>query len=334
MPTISIVIPMFNRAHCVGRTIGSCVRQGYRDFEIIVVDDGSSDGSVAAAEAFSLPFVRILRHERNRGVGPARNTGVAAASGEWIVLLDSDDELMDGALDVIARRIAEAPRGIDALWFRCRLDAGTLTPDPPPEGIWDYRAVLAFKERRHGGAGEMMLCARRTALLAVPFPHGRMLEDLFGLDFARRFKAMPCRDVVRLYHQDAGNQLGAEIFRAPDLLRDAEFLNDRAEGAELVLKHHGAALRRHAPGLYVHHACRGAQLRFYLGQRGAGLRLCLAALAFRPARARIWAILAFGVIGPRWLVMARALWIGLRFGPLAAKDAAGVRAATPEAGPP
>src|SRR3954468_10100910 len=97
-PFFSIVIPDYDRAALIGRALRSCLDQDFTDFEIIAVDDGSADGSVAAIRRFDDPRLKLIEHERNRGVGPARNSGMAAAIGEWIVCLDSDDELLPGAL--------------------------------------------------------------------------------------------------------------------------------------------------------------------------------------------------------------------------------------------
>ena len=91
-PLVSIVIPVYNRAGMIGDTIDSCLQQTYDPFEIVLVDDCSSDDLSAAL----LPFagegrVRLVRHERNQGVSAARNSGVRAARGAFVAFLDSDD---------------------------------------------------------------------------------------------------------------------------------------------------------------------------------------------------------------------------------------------------
>jgi glycosyltransferase involved in cell wall biosynthesis len=87
---ISVVIPTFNRAHLVPRAIGSALESLDREDEIIVVDDGSTDGTVSVVEAFGPP-VTLLRRP-HAGAGPARNAGIAAARRPLLALLDSDDE--------------------------------------------------------------------------------------------------------------------------------------------------------------------------------------------------------------------------------------------------
>ena len=88
-PAVSVVIPAFNRVHCVATAVESVFAQTFRDFEIIAVDDGSSDGTGDVLETFG-GKIRLLRQE-NHGVSSARNAGVRAARGKWIAFLDSDD---------------------------------------------------------------------------------------------------------------------------------------------------------------------------------------------------------------------------------------------------
>ena len=94
---LSIVVPVYNRATLIGRCVASVLTQAFGDYELILVDDASTDDSLARMREFSDPRIRIVQHERNRGTGAGRNTGIDAARGEWIVFLDSDDELMKGA---------------------------------------------------------------------------------------------------------------------------------------------------------------------------------------------------------------------------------------------
>lgn len=98
VPAISVVIPVYNRAGVVGRAITSVIRQTYRAQEIVVVDDGSYDGSIAAVEAIGDSRIKIIRTGINKGGSFARNIGIDAASGDFIALLDSDDWWLPGKL--------------------------------------------------------------------------------------------------------------------------------------------------------------------------------------------------------------------------------------------
>jgi glycosyltransferase involved in cell wall biosynthesis len=86
----SVVIPVHNKLHTLRRTVESALQQGFADFELIVVDDGSSDRSLEALEGLADSRIRLIEQD-NRGPGPARNAGAAAARAEWIAFLDADD---------------------------------------------------------------------------------------------------------------------------------------------------------------------------------------------------------------------------------------------------
>src|SRR5829696_736905 len=107
---VSVVIPCYNQARFLGEAIESVLSQGYTGFEIIVVDDGSKDGTqeVAAGYAKENSRVRLISQE-NRGLAAARNRGLAEARGEYVVFLDSDDRLVGGALEVGVRELEAHP---------------------------------------------------------------------------------------------------------------------------------------------------------------------------------------------------------------------------------
>ncbi|MFP4013247.1 MAG: glycosyltransferase family 2 protein [Chitinispirillaceae bacterium] len=88
MSLFSVIIPTYNRRHTLARAIESVLFQSMRDFELIVVDDGSTDGTAELVENYPATFIRL---EQNCGVAKARNRGVSESNGEWIAFLDSDD---------------------------------------------------------------------------------------------------------------------------------------------------------------------------------------------------------------------------------------------------
>ncbi|MBE9570904.1 MAG: glycosyltransferase [Proteobacteria bacterium] len=96
IPLVSVIIPCFNQAEFLGEAIQNVMQQTYRNFEIIVVDDGSSDNTREVASGFSA--VRYIRHH-NRGLAGARNTGIWASKGCYLVFLDADDRLLPQALE-------------------------------------------------------------------------------------------------------------------------------------------------------------------------------------------------------------------------------------------
>ena len=99
MPVVSIVIPTYNRAELLKRSVQSILDQTYQDFEVIVVDDGSTDNTEEVVKCFADNRIQYIKHDRNRGASAARNTGIRAASARYIAFQDSDDEWLPQKLE-------------------------------------------------------------------------------------------------------------------------------------------------------------------------------------------------------------------------------------------
>jgi glycosyltransferase involved in cell wall biosynthesis len=99
MPEVSVIIPTYNRSQKVARAIQSVLDQSFRDLEIIVVDDGSTDDTNQRLDRFGFS-IKYIRQSVNRGVSAARNRGIKSSCAPWIAFLDSDDYWLKGKLDV------------------------------------------------------------------------------------------------------------------------------------------------------------------------------------------------------------------------------------------
>lgn len=104
----SVVIPLYNKEKTIRSTLESVLNQSYPHFEIIVVDDGSTDAGPSAVRSMDEPRIRLVRQE-NAGPGAARNLGVRQAHYDWIVTLDADDLMLPGALDTFAFHLDDTP---------------------------------------------------------------------------------------------------------------------------------------------------------------------------------------------------------------------------------
>ena len=105
---ISVIIPTFNRSPLLLRAVKSVLNQSYSDFEIIIVDDGSTDNTEAVITPFIGPRVKYYR-QINKGVAAARNYGIKQAIGNWIAFLDSDDEWLSHKLQSQINHLQENP---------------------------------------------------------------------------------------------------------------------------------------------------------------------------------------------------------------------------------
>ena len=130
MPEISVIVPVYNTEAYVGQCLESVLRQTFREYEVIVVDDGSTDGSLGVCRAMEERFagrMKLLCQPENMGVSAARNAGMEAAQGEYIAFLDSDDLLMDTALERLHRFARESDADV--------VHTGRYyVPEPDPEG--------------------------------------------------------------------------------------------------------------------------------------------------------------------------------------------------------
>lgn len=107
MPKASFVIPAYNAEPFIHQCLDSVLEQTVNDFEIVVVDDCSTDETASILESYSArdPRVRVLRNERNSGVAVTRNVGLDAAEGEWMIALDSDDWIHKNRLERILNTV-------------------------------------------------------------------------------------------------------------------------------------------------------------------------------------------------------------------------------------
>ena len=105
---VSIVVPVYNVELYLEKCVNSIVNQTYQNIEIILVDDGSTDGSGIKCDELAQKDNRIIViHKENGGLSDARNVGIEKATGDFYVFLDSDDMLVDGAIEVLKKKIAK-----------------------------------------------------------------------------------------------------------------------------------------------------------------------------------------------------------------------------------
>ena len=183
-PKISIVVPMYNVEKYIGECLDSILNQSFSDYEIIVVDDGSIDGSAEIAEALlrkALPH-RLLK-QANAGLSAARNVGLKVANGEYVLFLDSDDWLEKDALERLAKHI----HGEDMICFSGRkwyqdtqmYEVADKLQSATYDTGWEYYNENALQSRRFPFVCAVLRLYRRKFLMEkkLYFTEGIYHED-------------------------------------------------------------------------------------------------------------------------------------------------------------
>ena len=118
MPTVSVITATYNHAHVLARSIQSVLNQTYEDFELIIVDDGSTDDTEKIVKNLSNEKVKYIKHQKNQGAAVARNIGIRLAKGDYIAILDADDEWMPEILEKQMKVYYTAPMEVGVVYTR------------------------------------------------------------------------------------------------------------------------------------------------------------------------------------------------------------------------
>ncbi len=204
---ISVIIPTYNRERTILRAVRSVLDQTYGDIELIVVDDGSQDGTADALKAVSDPRLRLIKTESNMGACAARNLGVAMAQGEWVAFQDSDDFWYPEKLEKQLAALLNYPA--DIVFCAMRLTrpdgkAGSTVPDPSYHaGIYSYEKLL-----EKSIASTQVILGRRECFLSEPFDAQmpRMQDWDLILRLSQKYRICYLNEVL------------ADVFLQPDSL--------------------------------------------------------------------------------------------------------------------
>lgn len=176
MPFFTVVIPTFNRAHFLPQVVASVLAQHFTDFELLVVDDGSTDDTPDVLDQLAAQDSRVTYiRKRNEERSIARNTGFLLAQGQYVVFHDSDDLMRPEHLASLAEKIDQHPEAkFLATKFAILRDRHEQPSDlaPLPEGYYDYRFFL------QGNPLAAFVCVKKDNAQWQPFPpEFNMCED-------------------------------------------------------------------------------------------------------------------------------------------------------------
>lgn len=305
-PEISVVIPCYNAERYIVASVRSVLSQG-GDLEVIVVDDGSRDGSVARLRQQGLP-VRIVE-QANQGVAAARNAGVQVARGRWVAFIDADDIWLPGKLDAQRRLLAAEPTA--RMCYGAWETWPSLEPEPPAQLIHALLAA-ADDETRWGGAsgwiyGDLLqdcvvwtstVMAERSLLLeAGGFDPALRIGEDYDL-WLRLSRVTPILRVPR--------PLALYRLHPASTTRAAPTRNHRSEVIGRALERWGYVGpdgRGVAPSLVNRGLATSwstfAGANLDAGDRRVARQAALKALALRPVERSAWVVLAKSLLTPR-----------------------------------
>lgn len=271
MKRISVVIASYNHAAYILETLESVLAQTAPAAEVIVVDDGSTDGGADCVLDLGLPSVRLLR-QTNAGVSAARNAGVQAARGDWVAFLDADDRFAPGHLAVLRRLADQFPEAGMLATGYCRLSAdGRREPVAlgfGPGLLDDFygrwsRLTFTFTSA---------ICIRAVVMRSqsISFPLGERLGEDQDVWF-RMAEAAPVAyagTTLVDYRLDVSGSATAAAPRPADLLPCYRRLRQRLDSGATP-----PALRRGARRLLGSHWLNVARARHAVGERDAAWAL-------------------------------------------------------------
>lgn len=218
MPKASIIIPAYNAEEYIAETIQSILEQSFKDFELIIVDDGSTDGTAATIQTFDDPRIRYL-HQANSGRPAApRNRAIRVAYGDIIFIFDSDDVMLPGKLQKTIERLAEVPTaGLAFTGFCCIDESGhVINPDflapyhtltgLPKQQVSEDSFLISAKDALKGLAASNYLGTSGVAIRREVFDHvGYFDEEVRNSDDFLMWQAVASQYdflyIPGIYHQ-------------------------------------------------------------------------------------------------------------------------------------
>ncbi len=191
MPSVSVIVPTYNRARWLPEAVTSVLRQTHAPLEVLIVDDGSTDDTEAVCASFAAP-VRYIR-QANAGVSAARNHGVREARGEWIAFLDSDDVWLPAKLEIQLAALRAFP---GAEWSVTGCEVVDLEGQPVPQPQGFERAFPIFAELGASADDVFSRAFACTDIECADASHRVYSGDPFQLLFRGNF-ALPSSVMVR-----------------------------------------------------------------------------------------------------------------------------------------
>lgn len=242
--TFDVAITSYKRPAMVKAAIVSCLNQGPLLNRIIVVDDASGDNTAEVIRTINDPRIVFAQRSENGGIAAARRDAFALSNADWTISLDSDQELLHGAVEAMGRLSTSADGTVDILGARFLWDTGGTTPINIPDGIIGYRERIVLSAKKDSiGADYLCAVSSRIREMVRWEPLRSIFPDtLFQLDIAKTGKAIFTPDILALEKTNGeyGWTRGSADQRWERRRQDAP---DGIKVLELILTRHEPGLR-------------------------------------------------------------------------------------------
>jgi glycosyltransferase involved in cell wall biosynthesis len=263
-PTVSIILPTYNRERELSRAVQSVLEQTYTQFELVVVDDASTDNSADVVAGFDDARIRYIKHDRRRGGSAARNSGIRSSSSPFVAFQDSDDEWLRDKLARQMQLFEGAGPEVGAVY------CGYIRVEPDASERYYPQAHI---ERREGEILDQLLrenfigtptlvirreCLDRVGLFDERLPRFQDWELMIRIAAAYRVGFVP-EPLMRAYYADRNISSGHD-----SSLADAE---------ALILETHRDKIERAGGAVLAYRLWHLAHLRFMCGEMAEGRRL-------------------------------------------------------------
>ncbi len=224
--TVSVIMPAYNAERFIAKAVDSVIAQTFKDWELIIIDDCSSDNTSEIAGSYSSadPRIKVLRNERNQGVSKSRTAGIESASAPWVAFLDSDDLWREDKLEkqfALLQRYPEAQILFTASAFIAADGAAYSYVMDVPDRV-TYKELLR---------GNVMSCSsvmvKRDLMLRYPMQRDDMHEDYAS--WLQMLKEVPCaygvNEPLLIYRFTEGSKSSKRISSAKMVYRTYRSLN-------------------------------------------------------------------------------------------------------------
>ncbi|MDO8860414.1 glycosyltransferase [Haliea sp. E1-2-M8] len=241
LPAVSVIIPVYNRAHLLPRTLDGVLKQTFTDFEVLIVDDCSQDDPASVVAGFQDPRLRYLRQPENRGVAAARNRGLRDARAPLVAFLDDDDEWFPEKLDMQVDLFRRSPREVALIYTgleTVRCEGSHTLQEPTARG--DLYRELLVRNILHGAGSNAMI--RRNVVAEVGFFDENLpaIEDYdYWLRVSRHYK-IDCISTPLVRYNDSRDLSGS----SGDEVRRSLNVKANQEARNQFYTKHGAQMRK------------------------------------------------------------------------------------------